>query len=121
MEALKAQAVAASTYALAHRTQSREADFDLRDDTRSQVYGGLTAERDLTNRAVDETHGIVALYTNDEGKLVPIDALYTANCGGRTENNEVIFGGKPPPYLRSAACQPDRQTSTRHDIVSTPP
>jgi peptidoglycan hydrolase-like amidase len=118
MEALKAQAVAARTYALAHRSQSREADFDLRDDTRSQVYGGLTAERDLTNRAVDETHGIVALYTNDEGKLVPIDALYTANCGGRTENNEVIFGGKPLPYLRSVACQPDRQTLAGHDIVS---
>ncbi|MEN3333851.1 MAG: stage sporulation protein [Blastocatellia bacterium] len=118
MEALKAQAVAARTYALAHRSQSREADFDLRDDTRSQVYGGLTAERDLTNRAVDETHGIVALYTNDEGKLVPIDALYTANCGGRTENNEVIFGGKPLSYLRSVACQPDRQTLAGHDIVS---
>ena len=118
MEALKAQAVAARTYALAHRSQSHEADFDLRDDTRSQVYGGLTAERDLTNRAVDETHGIVALYTNEEGKLVPIDALYTANCGGRTENNEVIFGGKPLPYLRSVACQPDRQTLAGHDIVS---
>jgi peptidoglycan hydrolase-like amidase len=118
MEALKAQAVAARTYALAHRSQSREADFDLRDDTRSQVYGGLTAERDLTNRAVEETHGIVALYTNDEGKLVPIDALYTANCGGRTENNEVIFGGKPLSYLRSVACQPDRQTLAGHDIVS---
>jgi peptidoglycan hydrolase-like amidase len=118
MEALKAQAVAARTYALAHRSQSRDTDFDLRDDTRSQVYSGLTAERDLTNRAIEETHGIVALYTNDEGKLVPIDALYTANCGGRTENNEVIFGGKPLPYLRSVACQPDRQTLAGHDIVS---
>jgi len=118
MEALKAQAVAARTYALAHRRQSRDADFDLRDDTRSQVYGGLTAERDLTNRAIEETHGIVALYTNDEGKLVPIEALYTANCGGRTENNEVIFGGKPLAYLRSVACQPDRQTLAGHDIVS---
>jgi peptidoglycan hydrolase-like amidase len=118
MEALKAQAVAARTYALAHRSQSRDTDFDLRDDTRSQVYGGLTAERDLTNRAVEETHGIVALYTNAEGKLVPIEALYTANCGGRTENNEVIFGGKPLAYLRSVACQPDRQTLAGHDIVS---
>jgi peptidoglycan hydrolase-like amidase len=118
VEALKAQAVAARTYALAHRNQSREADFDLRDDTRSQVYGGLTAERDLTNRAVEETRGVVALYTNDEGRLVPIDALYTANCGGRTENNEVIFGGKPLSYLRSVTCQPDRQTLAGHDIVS---
>jgi peptidoglycan hydrolase-like amidase len=118
MEALKAQAVAARTYALAHRSLSHEADFDLRDDTRSQVYGGLTAERDLTNRAVEETRGVVALTTNDEGKLVPIEALYTANCGGRTENNEVIFGGKPLPYLRSVACQPDRQTLAGHDLVS---
>lgn len=119
VEALKAQAVAARTYALAHHTQSRDADFDLRDDTRSQVYGGLTAERDLTNRAVEETRGIVALYATDDGKLVPIEALYTANCGGRTENNEVIFGGKPLSYLRSVACQPDRQTFAGHDIVSS--
>lgn len=118
MEALKAQAVAARTYALAHHSQSREADFDLRDDTRSQVYGGLTAERDLSNRAVEETRGVVALYTNEEGRLVPIDALYTANCGGRTENNEVIFGGKPLSYLRSVVCQPDRQTLAGHDIIS---
>ncbi|MFL6276731.1 MAG: SpoIID/LytB domain-containing protein [Blastocatellia bacterium] len=118
VEALKAQAVAARTYALAHRTQSRDADFDLRDDTRSQVYGGLSAERDLTNRAVEETRGVAILYTNDAGRLVPIDALYTANCGGRTENNEVIFGGKPLSYLRSVTCQPDRQTFAGHDIVS---
>jgi len=118
IEALKAQAVAARTYALAHRNASRDADFDLRDDTRSQVYGGIAAERELSTRAVDETRGIVALYTNDNGKLVPIDALYTANCGGRTENNEVIFGGKPLSYLRSVVCAPDRLTFAGRDLVS---
>src|SRR5262249_19042760 len=118
MAALKAQAVAARTYALAHLNRAGQSDFDLRDDTRSQVYGGLSAERDLTNQAVEETRGVVILYPDEEGKLEPIEALYTANCGGRTENNEVIFGGKSLPYLRSVTCQPDRQTMAGHEIVS---
>ncbi|HEX8087736.1 MAG TPA: SpoIID/LytB domain-containing protein [Blastocatellia bacterium] len=118
IEALKAQAVAARTYALAHRGQFREEGYDLRDDARSQVYAGLTGEQALTNRAVEETRGIVALYPGEDGKLSPIEAVYTANCGGRTENNEEVFGGKPLPYLRSVACSPDRLSLAAHDITS---
>ena len=118
IEALKAQAVAARTYALAHMNQSREADFDLRDDTRSQVYGGISAEHEMTNRAVEETRGVVALYTAEDGTDAPIEALYTANCGGQTENNEVIFGGNAMPYLRSVACAPDRSSIADRRVVS---
>ena len=117
IEALKAQAIAARSYALARLGQHRNEGFDLVDDTRAQVYGGLSAERDLTNRAIAETRGIAAVHNND-GKLVPIEALYTANCGGRTENNEEVFGGRPLPYLRAVACSPDRQSFTGRDIVS---
>ena len=118
IEALKAQAVAARSYALAHLGQHSDEGFDLVDDTRAQVYGGLSAERELTNRAIDETRGIAAVFTNAEGKLVPIEALYTANCGGRTENNDEVFGGKPVPYLRAVACSPDRQSFAGRDIAS---
>ncbi|HVG22103.1 MAG TPA: SpoIID/LytB domain-containing protein, partial [Blastocatellia bacterium] len=118
IEALKAQAVAARTYALAHRGQFREEGFDLRDDARSQVYAGMTGEQPLTNRAVEETRGIVALYPGENGKLSPIEAVYTANCGGRTENNEEVFGGRPLPYLRSVACSPGRLSLAGHDLAS---
>lgn len=119
IEALKAQAVAARSYALAHLGQHRDEGFDLVDDTRAQVYGGLSAERELTNRAIDATRGIAAVFPNEDGRLVPIEALYTANCGGRTENNDEVFGGKPLPYLRAVACSPDRQSFAGREIISS--
>jgi SpoIID/LytB domain protein len=119
IEALKAQAVAARSYALAHLGQHRDEGFDLVDDTRAQVYGGLSAERELTNRAIYETRGIAAVFPSEDGQLVPIEALYTANCGGRTENNDEVFGGKPLPYLRAVACMPDGQSVVGRDIVSS--
>jgi SpoIID/LytB domain protein len=118
IEALKAQAVAARTYALAHRGRFRDEGYDLRDDARSQVYAGATGEHTMTDRAVDDTRGIVALYPNADGRLAPIEAVYTANCGGRTENNEEVFGGKPLAYLRSVTCSPDRLSLAEHDIVT---
>ncbi|HTF37347.1 MAG TPA: SpoIID/LytB domain-containing protein, partial [Blastocatellia bacterium] len=119
IEALKAQAVAARSYALAHLGQHRDEGFDLVDDTRAQVYGGLSAERELTNRAIYETRGIAAVFPSEDGKLAPIEALYTANCGGRTENNDEVFGGKPLPYLRAVACAPDGQSVAGREIVSS--
>jgi stage II sporulation protein D len=118
IEALKAQAIAARSYALARLGQHRDEGFDIVDDTRAQVYGGLSAERELTNRAIEVTRGLAAVFPNDDGKLVPIEALYTANCGGRTENNEEVFGGRALPYLRGVACSPDRQSFAGRDINS---
>src|SRR2546421_655809 len=59
-EALKAQAVAARSYALSNRAVA--APFDLYSDTRSQVYLGIAHERPSTNAAVDATAGQVLLY-----------------------------------------------------------
>lgn len=98
LEALKAQAVAARTYALKNRDQFASEGFDLLPTTRSQVYGGLTTETTLTTRAVDETRGVVATYHGQ-----PINALYTSTCGGRTEDAENIFNDAVP-YLRSREC-----------------
>lgn len=98
LEALKAQAIAARTYAMKNRNQFASEGFDLLPTTRSQVYGGLTTETTLTTRAVDETRGIVATYHGE-----PINALYTSTCGGRTEDSENIFNDAVP-YLRAREC-----------------
>ncbi len=119
IEAIKAQAVASRSFALASLGQHRAEGYDLVNDSRAQVYGGFTAERELTNRAVEQTRGIVAAFPNEAGKLEPIQALYTTNCGGRTENNEEVFGGKALAYLRSVACVTERQSLAGRDIVTT--
>ena len=114
IEALKAQAVAARTYALVHATTTasyRNEGFDLTDDARSQVYGGYSAEHPLTSRAVEETRGLVALYG---GK--PIEALYTSTCGGHTENSEAVFPGQPQPYLRAVSCAADKVALSKHQL-----
>jgi stage II sporulation protein D len=98
IEALKAQAVAARTYALKNRGQFLAQGFDILPTTRSQVYRGLTSENPLSTRAVDETRGIVATFNGE-----PINALYTSTCGGRTEDSENIFN-QAIPYLRGREC-----------------
>ncbi|HJX91089.1 MAG TPA: SpoIID/LytB domain-containing protein [Pyrinomonadaceae bacterium] len=98
IEALKAQAVAARTYAFKNRGQFMAQGFDLLPTTRSQVYRGLTSENPLSTRAVDETRGLIATYAGE-----PINALYTSTCGGRTEDSENIFN-EAVPYLRGREC-----------------
>ncbi|MDQ3876616.1 MAG: SpoIID/LytB domain-containing protein, partial [Actinomycetota bacterium] len=95
-EALKTQAVAARSYALATR---RSGDFDLYPDTRSQVYGGVRAERSETTAAVDATARKVVTYA---GKVIA--AYYFASSGGRTASVEDVWAGaRPIPYLVSVA------------------
>ena len=76
-EALKAQAVAARSYALANVTTGRP--FDLYGDTRSQVFGGVKVETAATSAAVDATKGQVVLY---KGKVA--NTLFFSTSGGRT-------------------------------------
>jgi stage II sporulation protein D len=98
LEAEKAQAVAARTYAVANLNGFGDKGFDLLPTIWSQVYQGVSIETPMGTRAVNETRGIVATY---DGK--PINALYTSTCGGRTENSENIFD-KAEPYLRGVEC-----------------
>lgn len=98
IEALKAQAVAARTYAVRNRNQFASQGFDLLPTTRSQVYGGLSTEQPLASRAVEETRGLIATYQGGA-----INALYTSTCGGRTEDSENIFTNAEP-YLRAREC-----------------
>jgi len=98
LEALKAQAIAARTYAVKNRAQFASEGFDLLPTTRSQVYRGLSSETSLTSQAVDQTRGVIATYNGE-----PINALYTSTCGGRTEDAENIFN-ETVPYLRGREC-----------------
>jgi stage II sporulation protein D len=98
LEAQKAQAVAARTYAVANLNGFGDRGFDLLPTVWSQVYQGVSIETPMGTRAVNETRGIIATY---DGK--PINALYTSTCGGRTEDSENIFD-KAEPYLRGVEC-----------------
>ncbi len=99
LEALKAQTVAARTYALAHRGQFETEGYDLCGTARCQVYSGLSVEDPLSNAAVEATRGLVLAFG---GRFA--DALFTSTCGGRTENVENVFGDPAVPYLVSAEC-----------------
>jgi stage II sporulation protein D len=99
LEALKAQAVAARTYALAHRSQFETEGYDLCATPKCQVYAGLTAEDPLSSGAVDATRGLVLA---SGGAFA--DALFISTCGGQTENVENVFAGEAAPYLVSVDC-----------------
>jgi stage II sporulation protein D len=95
-EALKVQAVAARSYALA--TDAGGPLFDQYSDTRSQVYRGMSAEQPSTNAAARNTAGQVVLYNGTVATT-----YYFSTSGGQTENVEnVFYGAAPTPYLKSA-------------------
>jgi stage II sporulation protein D len=94
MQAYEAQAVAARTYAL--YCLNPGAAFDLYGDARSQVYGGIAAEKAETNLAVGATTGRVVTYG---GRVIA--AYYGANSGGRTAAVEDVMPRDPAPYLVS--------------------
>jgi len=90
--ALRAQAVAARSYALADQVGGN--GFDLYADTRSQVYGGIESEAARSNRAADATRGQVVMYG---GKVA--ETFFSACSGGHTESVQNVFFGEPAPYL----------------------
>jgi stage II sporulation protein D len=100
LEALKAQAVAARTYAVANRGKRAADGFDMGDTVADQVYGGRDGEQSLTDRAILETEGLFATYG-----AKPIQALFMANCGGHTTDVAHVFGGDAP-YLQAVSCYP---------------
>ena len=106
-EALKAQAVAARTYAM---TTSKGGDgFDHYPDTRSQVYGGVAAEEPTTDAAIVATRGEVVTYGGE-----PVVTYFFSTSGGRTEDVEnTSLGTEPRPWLKSVK-DPYDDVSPRH-------
>lgn len=107
LEALKAQAVAARTYALT--TSKGGNGFEQYADTRSQVYGGVGAETPSTNQAVADTGGHVVTYAGQ-----PVVTYFFSTSGGRTEDvTNVWSGAKASPWLQSVE-DPYDNLSPRH-------
>lgn len=102
MEAQKAQAVAARTWALVGFRKRIADGYNLKATTDDQVYGGYQDEHPVSNQAVDETAGVVATYNGR-----PISTFYSSTTGGHTASyEEWLDGAKPIPYLTGV---PDAQ------------
>jgi stage II sporulation protein D len=93
-ESLKAQAVAARTYALYRSQSTSQKLFDVDNSQASQVYRGLSSEANTTQAAVKATLGQIMTYQNK-----PILAAFHSASGGHTENVEDIWSNRVP-YLR---------------------
>jgi stage II sporulation protein D len=104
LEALKVQAVAARTYALA--TRKTDGAFDQYPDTRSQVYRGVVGESIPSDTAVEDTAGRIVTYGG-----VPAVTYYFSTSGGHTENIEFSFvGALSQPWLVGVPDQYDTQS-----------
>jgi len=107
-EALKAQAVAARTFAIFNMNKYIDKGYNICASTNSQAYGGVNHEDPLTNKAVDETRGVIITY---KGK--PINAVYHSDSGGYTEDSENVWGSFLP-YLRSVKSIFEEKVSPPH-------
>ena len=81
INALRAQAVLARTYALKHMGKHKVYGYDLCDTQNCQVYKGVSAESERGNASVESTMGEVMVYNKK-----PIEAVFSANCGGITQS-----------------------------------
>jgi len=111
-ETLKAQAIAARTFAIFNMNKYIDKGYNICASTNSQAYGGVNHEDPLTNRAVDETRGIIMVY---KGK--PINAVYHSDSGGYTEDSENVWGSFLP-YLRSVESKFEEKVSPPHHTWS---
>lgn len=94
LEALKAQAVAARTYAIANKGRYSSSGYDLTDDTYTQVYRGYVDSATKSNEAVESTKGKILTYGG-----TPINAYFSASNGGYMERNDYVWQGEWMPYL----------------------
>lgn len=96
-EAIKAQAVAARTYLYSSLSIGKHKGYDVVDTTADQVYKGITSEKEIINKLVNETEDEIITYDDE-----PITAYYHQNSGGKTANIEDVWiGSKPIPYLKA--------------------
>lgn len=98
LEALKAQAVAARTYALANL--GRHGKYDLCNKEHCQVYQGADAEKAIATKAVEATRGLILTYGGR-----PAEVYFHSTCGGHTEAAEEVLTNTPLPYLGGVPCR----------------
>ena len=107
-EALKAQAIAARSYALANLGKRASWGYDLKDTPEDQAYNGASAETEHSNAAVEATKYIVLTYN-----MKVISAYYSASAGGQTNTNS---WGASLPYLRSVPSFDDNIKKNGHGV-----
>ncbi|MBI3970487.1 MAG: SpoIID/LytB domain-containing protein [Chloroflexi bacterium] len=96
-EALKAQTLAARSYAVWQAKSRAGKQYDVDDTTYYQVYLGANAERENVNRIIDATAGQIVVYGGQVAQT-----YFFSTCAGWTEDNEAVWpSGQPLPYLRS--------------------
>ena len=99
IEAVKAQAIIARTYALNRKMARLSSPYHLESSVIDQVYEGCLIEDSRAHRAVLETEGEVLTFS---GAI--IQAFYHSSCGGQTESSENVWGTQLP-YLKGVNCQ----------------
>jgi stage II sporulation protein D len=97
LDALKAQAVAARTYCVEHALRLADEPWQL--NQYSMAYRGTVTESGKTNRAVDDTAGVVCLWAGR-----PFEAFYHSTCGGRTSSVHFVFDQREVPPLAGTDC-----------------
>ena len=110
IEAHKAQAIAARSYALANLGKRAKYGYDLKDTPEDQAYGGASAETVNTNDAVTATEGIVIIYN---GKIIP--AYYSASAGGQTKTAGQVWT-KDLAFLKSVPSFDDGIKKNGHGV-----
>jgi len=111
LDALKAQALAARSYAVRQRRRHGEDGFDLCSTVHCQAYRGKDSEHSRSTQAVLETRGQVITY---DGAV--IDAVYHAHAGGHTRNSEQVWGGVAP-YLRGVPIPEEPPLTWTHRVT----
>ena len=92
--AVRAQAVAARTYAAYEKQHPRDDHYQLCDTTSCQVYGGYDAEDSRSNDAVRQTAGVILTYDG-----APAFTQFSSSSGGWTSHNQFAYlPGKADPY-----------------------
>ena len=110
IEALKAQAIAARSFAISNLGKRNSIGFDLKDTSEDQAYGGASCETERASKAVIETKGHVLVY---QGQI--INAYYCASAGGRTKlASEAWY--KDLPYIRSVYSYDDNIPKKGHGV-----
>lgn len=98
IEAVKAQAVAARTYAMAHLKQYGAQPYDMKASIIDQVYDGMDVEESLVNKAIDATAGMTLMYADQF-----VNAYYHSTCGGMTDAIDHVWDKKEIPYLKAVS------------------
>lgn len=112
-EVLKAQAIAARSYAIANLNKHKKEGYDVKDTVDDQVYLGVQSENDDTNKAVADTESIVLKHNN-----AVISAFFHSTSGGATELAEHVWS-KPVPYLKSVTDYDDESPHFNWKRVAT--